>query len=382
MSNNNVFIGASCNHRQLINQIIASYLMDKQPIMIHGGPGLGKSDCVRQAALEISELIGDENFDVVDLRLLLLEPSDLRGLPYVNTKDECHWAIAPFLPKDPDSKGILFLDELPAASQQLMKAAFQLVLDREIGEYRLPDGWLVIGAGNRISDRGGVNVMPTPLKNRFEHLELNENTIFDSWKEYAYSSGINDAVLAFLQFRSKALYAFSTDHNAFPTPRTWKMVSDKLNNIKKFKIPNYDGDLDKLRNEVMTKSIEGLVGPGISSEFMTFVALKDKLPTKESILAGMRFASKEISVIWAVTTMLASHFYMKWQNKQAFNDKEVLNTMNFINNIEAGDELKAGALRELAMQGKLNTYLLSSRSSKEVKEAYGKLYSNLKQYMH
>lgn len=382
MSSSSVFVGASCNHRQLINQLVASYLMDKQPIMIHGGPGLGKSDCVRQAALEISELIGDENFDVVDLRLLLLEPSDLRGLPYVNSEDECHWAIAPFLPKDANSKGILFLDELPAASQQLMKAAFQLVLDREIGEYRLPDGWLVIAAGNRISDRGGVNVMPTPLKNRFLHLELDENTIFDSWKEYAYSAGINDTVLAFLQFRSKCLYTFSTDHNAFPTPRTWKMVSDKLNSIKKFKIPNYDGDLDKLRSEILHKAVEGLVGPGVSSEFMTFMALKDKLPTKESILAGNKFSSKEVSVIWAVTTMLASHFFMKYQSKTAFNDGEVLNAMNFINNIEAGDELKAGALRELAMQGKLNTYIVSSKSSKAVKDAYHKLYTTLKQYMN
>jgi hypothetical protein len=381
---NSIHSGTRVNHTSLIHNIIASYISEnKQPIMIHGGPGLGKSDCVRDAALQLSYLLDDENFQVVDLRLLLLEPSDLRGLPFVNSEDKCNWAIAPFLPTDPDSKGILFLDELPAASQQLMKAAYQLVLDRAVGEYTLPDGWLVVAAGNRVSDRGGVNVMPTPLKNRFLHLELDEESIFPSWKEYAYNNNIHDGVLGFLNFRSSALYVFTTDHNAFPTPRSWSAVSNMLHAMDKFKLPSYEGDIENLRQQLIRQRAEGLIGAGVASELHTFLSLRNKLPRLEQILRGENLEKLELtntSVIWAITTMLCSYFLNNYKSKISFKATEVLNVMKFVNLIPAA-EIKASALRELNLQGKLNTYLTASKTPEEVKNEYNKLYKELKSHM-
>ena len=380
-------IGTKCDHNMLMNHIVASYMTTaKQPIMIHGGPGLGKSDIVRAAALQLSEITGDEDFDVVDIRLLLLEPSDLRGLPFVTSENECEWAIAPFLPKDPDSKGILFLDELSAASQQLMKAAYQLVLDREIGEYRLPDGWLVVAAGNRLSDRGGVNVMPTPLKNRFLHCELDETAILGSWKDYAFNAGVHDAVIAYISFRPDALYQFNTITNAFPTPRSWSFVSDTLRDLENFKpitsTSNQNTDLDVLREKIIASRIEGFVGAGVSSEFAAFLRVRDRLPSKAAILGGGSYNLDytKTDIIWAVNTMLVSHFLGINKAKKSQKAGEVLAALEFIEKIPKLD-LKAAAIRELNIQGRLNVYLMHTNTPKEVKDKFTSIFNSLKSYM-
>lgn len=380
-------IGTKCDHFMLLNQIVASYLgKSKQPIMIHGGPGLGKSDIVREAALRLAKITGDENFDVIDIRLLLLEPSDLRGLPFITSENECEWAIAPFLPKDPDSKGILFLDELASASQQLMKAAYQLVLDREIGEYRLPDGWLVIGAGNRLSDRGGVNVMPTPLKNRFIHCELDETSIVGSWKDYAFNAGVHDAVIAYISFRPDALYQFNIQNNAFPTPRSWGFVSNALYELESFTpaltTAHMNDDIDSLRESILAARIQGTIGSGICDEFAAFLRVRDKLPRKEVILSGAAYQLdyNKTDIIWAVNTMLVSHFLTKNKEKKAQKPTEVFAALEFIEKIPKAD-LKAAALRELNIQGRLNLYMNHGTTPENVKKKFMSIFNSIKQYM-
>jgi MoxR-like ATPase len=104
-----------------------------------------------------------------DIRALLLDPVDLRGLSNV-VEGRSKWAIPEFLPAD--GVGILFLDELNAAPAMVQAAFYQLVLDRRLGEYTLPDGWIIIAAGNRDADRAHTTRMPTPLRNRFVHLDF------------------------------------------------------------------------------------------------------------------------------------------------------------------------------------------------------------------
>ena len=142
---------------------LQSLLKSRQPGFLWGGPGLGKSSVVKQLAAQLS-------LPIQDVRALLLDPVDLRGLPFLGKDGRSHWATPDFLPKD--GAGVLFLDELNAAPAMVQAGCYQLVLDRKLGEYTLPDGWAIVAAGNRDSDRAATNRMPTPLRNRFVHLEF------------------------------------------------------------------------------------------------------------------------------------------------------------------------------------------------------------------
>jgi MoxR-like ATPase len=143
----------------------------QQPVMIWGSPGVGKSDTVKQTAEK-------RNIDLIDLRLSQLDSVDLRGVPSVDReRRRTDWNSPSILPYE--GKGILFLDEINSAPQGVTAAAYQLILDRRLGDYVLPEGWNIIAAGNRVSDRAIVNQMPTPLKNRFAHLYFEVNN--DDW---------------------------------------------------------------------------------------------------------------------------------------------------------------------------------------------------------
>ena len=151
-------------------------LIDSQiPTFIWGSPGVGKSSLVAQIALE-------KNMKFIDLRLSLLDPTDLRGIPFFAKEEKkAVWAKPEFLP-DTDclDYGILFLDEINSAPPTIQAAAYQLILDRKIGEYTLPQNYSIIAAGNYETDRGVTYRMPTPLANRFVH--LNFDLDFESWK--------------------------------------------------------------------------------------------------------------------------------------------------------------------------------------------------------
>ena len=166
---------------------------DYLAIMIWGGTGVGKSQAVKQTADELG--VG-----FIDLRLSLLNPVDLRGLPSIDKENQtARWLHPGFLPteKKHGERGILFLDERNLAPQAVMSAGYQLILDRGIGEYRLPKGWIIVGAGNRVKDQAVVTKFPAPLANRFIHLELPEPDI-DDWKQWALNHNIVEQVIAFL----------------------------------------------------------------------------------------------------------------------------------------------------------------------------------------
>jgi hypothetical protein len=225
----------------------------KHSVFIWGAPGIGKSSAVKQVANE-------QNLELIDLRISQLAPTDIRGLPF--TKDgKAHFAPPSFLPTE--GEGILFLDELNMASPSVMGIAQQLILDRQVGDYKVPEGWFIIAAGNRTEDRAAVSQMPAPVANRFIHFNIDTN--LDSWKEYAIAQEIDEKILAFLNFRPQLLYNFEKNQPAWPSPRSWEFADTLLS---------------------IDLSIESAVGPGAASEFYAYQTIYTELPDVDLIFKG------------------------------------------------------------------------------------------------
>ena len=209
------------------------------------------------------------NVPLQDLRALLLDPVDLRGLPFLASDGRSKWATPEFLPQN--GSGILFLDELNAAPAMVQASCYQLVLDRKLGEYTLPDGWAIIAAGNRDSDRAVTTRMPTPLRNRFVHLEFEVDV--QEWSEWAIQAAIRPEAIAFLRFRPELLSAFDRDANAFPSPRSWEFVSRILDSLDSQTNPAIEHEI-----------IAGAVGTGAATEFSAFLRTFRELPNIDAIL--------------------------------------------------------------------------------------------------
>ena len=241
-----------------ISEALNGLIDARQSVFIWGGPGVGKSGVVRQVAERRS-------LPLRDVRALLLDPVDLRGLPYLS-EGRSKWATPDFLPQD--GAGLLFLDELNAAPPMVQASCYQLVLDRKLGEYVLPDGWSIVAAGNRDSDRAVTSRMPTPLRNRFVHLDFEVD--MQEWSAWAIQARIRPEVIAFLRFRPALLSAFDRDNNAFPSPRSWEFVSRILNSNPKPKIEH--------------ELIAGAVGAGAATEFSAFLSMFRNLPNIDAIL--------------------------------------------------------------------------------------------------
>lgn len=244
-------------------------------VMLWGPPGVGKSQAVRQIAKKIEMGTGKQTV-VTDVRLLLFNPIDLRGIPTSNADKTLAIWLKPQIFQMNDSKdviNILFLDEISAAPQSVQAAAYQITLDRVVGEHKLPDNCIVIAAGNRVTDKSVAFKMPKALANRLLHIEVEGN--FSSWKRWAISKGINPKVVGFLSFRQNYLMNFesSSEDLAFATPRSWEMVSNLLNHVC--------DDVEK-----MYSLISGLVGTGVAVEFRTWCSVYNDLPDISEIFAG------------------------------------------------------------------------------------------------
>ena len=201
-------------------------------VFLWGAPGVGKSQGVKELASIIEAKTGKQ-VQVTDVRLLLMNPIDLHGIPTSNKDKTATVWLKPKIfdinPSD-DVINILFLDELSAAPPSVQAAAYQLVLDRKIGEFELPDNTLVIGAGNRITDYSVAYRMPKALANRFSHFEVQSD--IDSWYVWANQHHINPLIMGYLSFdTNKLLVEPSEDDIADPSPRTWEFVSDVLSLI-------------------------------------------------------------------------------------------------------------------------------------------------------
>jgi len=240
-------------------QSLRTLITVRRPAFLWGPPGIGKSDLVREAANDLS-------LDLIDVRAILLDPVDLRGLPRIGEDGATTWSPPDFLPRD--GQGLLFLDELNAAPQLVQAACYQLVLDRRLGAYELPDGWAVLAAGNRETDRAVTARMPSALANRFVHIEVQAD--LDDWRRWALGNGIRPEIIAFLAFRPELLHAFDPDSKAFPSPRSWAFASDILN-------AGPDAALEY-------GLLAGAVGEGPATELMGFLKVFRSLPSPDAIL--------------------------------------------------------------------------------------------------
>lgn len=248
------------NARQ-IKEAIVVLDTTKQPAFLWGAPGIGKSQVVSQVAEE-------QKLQLIDIRAILLDPVDLRGLPHINGDNRAHWCQPDFLPRK--GKGILFLDELNAAPQLVQAACYQLVLDRKLGEYTLPPGWTVIAAGNRETDRAVTNRMPSALANRFVH--INFDVDLEDWVAWALETGIQTELISFLRFRPELLHSFDPKKNdkAFPSPRSWEFVSRIL--------------ASRPAQEIEYELLTGTVGEGAAAELMAFLRIFRSLPNPDVVL--------------------------------------------------------------------------------------------------
>ncbi len=259
------------------------------PVFIHGSPGIGKSYIV-------ADIAEKNNLELVDVRLSQMDPVDLRGVPSIKG-DQTVWMPPVFFPKDPDSKGILFLDELNSAPPSVQAAIYQLVLNRKMGEYELPKEWRILCAGNRVSDRGVVFRLPTPLANRMVHLHVQAR--FEDFKLFAIKAKLHPFVIGFLSFRPDLL---STDpvveddaNPAFATPRSYHMLS---NILKK------SSDIFKI-----TPIIYGTIGYSAGIEFTSYVKVYEELPDIAAIYEGHYPEIKnQPALLYALVSALVEYF--------------------------------------------------------------------------
>lgn len=279
-----------------------------QPLFLWGAPGIGKSAVPR-------EICRERQINLVDIRMSLLDPTDLRGIPAVvdeacarckgnggenrdcpvcggtGLRTVAKWLEPAMLPTD--GKGILFFDELTSAPPLQQATAYQVTLDRRIGEYKVPDGFYIIAAGNNQTDRAVVYPMSTALRNRFTHIEFAYH--IDDWLVWAREAGINPNVVAFLTWRGgELLFNFkpeSTD-KAFATPRSWEFASRILNRFS----PSLQREL-----------LDGTIGSGAAAEFVGFLKLQEQIPSIEKILAGENIVPKDIGLKYALVSALVGH---------------------------------------------------------------------------
>jgi|TARA_B100000941_G_scaffold152098_1_gene107781 hypothetical protein len=262
----------------------------QRPIFIWGPPGIGKSDIVSQISEDIDAYM-------IDVRLSLWEPTDIKGVPYYAANDNTmKWAPPAELPDAKMAKKykkiVLFLDEMNSAAPAVQAAAYQLILNRKVGTYKLPDNVLIVAAGNREADKGVTYRMPAPLANRFVHLELKVD--FDDWFSWAVKNNIHEDVVGYLTFAKKDLYDFDpkSPSRSFATPRSWSFVSELL-----------EDDDDEATT---TDLVSGSVGEGLAVKFMAHRKVSAQLPNPSDVLAGKvkTLDTKEISAMYSLTVSL------------------------------------------------------------------------------
>jgi hypothetical protein len=259
----------------------------KRPLFLWGPPGIGKSELVEGITRDLGGLM-------IDLRLGQMEPTDIRGIPYYNKDNgKMDWAAPIELPDEETAAQypivVLFLDEMNSAPASVQSAAYQLVLNRRVGKYKLPDNVVMVAAGNRESDKGVTYRMPTPLANRFIHQEMRVD--FNSWQEWAVNSNIHKDVVGYISFAKQDLYDFDakSSSRAFATPRSWTFVSELLKN-------------DAVDDDTAMNLIAGTVGEGLAVKFMAHRKIASRMPNPMDILKGKvkDLNVKEVSAMYSL----------------------------------------------------------------------------------
>ena len=302
-----------------------------RPFCIHGSPGVGKSAIVRAVCEELG-------IEFLDRRLAQMEPCDIKGLPVPNKdKNQMDWYVNGQWPRNPNGKGIIFLDEITAADKSIQVAAYELILDRRLGElYQVPPGYLIVAAGNTVSDRAVANTMSSALANRFTHVELEANQ--ENWLSWARHNDIHPSVIGFIQYKPDALFHMDDENleRGWPSPRSWEGVSE---------MTHLCTDKDILR-----KMVYGLVGQNYGAEYMAFHELNAEF---DNILDIMRDPNSKIKIPERADqkfAMCSAMVYLLWRGKDK-KDAEARLTGFYRICIELSSDFASMALLA-AMEGK------------------------------
>lgn len=289
----------------------------KRPAFLWGPPGIGKSDVVAEITKEL-------NGFMIDLRMAQMEPTDIRGIPFFN-KDlgKMDWAPPIDLPDEELASQydiiVLFLDEMNSAAPAVQAAGYQLILNRRVGKYKLPNNVVIVAAGNRESDKGVTFRMPMPLANRFIHIEMRPD--FASWQQWAVLNNVHTDVVGYLSCFKQDLYDFDakSSSRAFATPRSWNFVSDLLQ----------EDDTDA---ETLFTLVAGSVGDGLAAKFGAHRKFSAQLPNPSDILSGKvkDLAVKEISAMYSLTISMCYELKDFMDNKKSERAKLMTMMDNFL----------------------------------------------------
>lgn len=316
-------------------ELVNTSIEQRIPVMMWGPPGIGKSSIVHQIAKSA-------NMIMVDVRLAQLEPTDIRGVPMPNREtNRAHWYLPSFWPQRAESNttrkvevandktgktttktveveagcgvdgpGIVFLDEIEKAPISVKNASLQLVLDRRIGDYKLPDDWAIVCAGNREEDGAFSAPLGSALENRMIHLAIEPDV--DSWASWARENGVHEDIIGYLYFRNEHLYKRTEDH-AFPTPRSWAMGSDLIKAAKN----------DKQKKQLLSAAI----GAAVAQEYKVWSTVYKNVNPEEVLNGTMPdFEGKDQGYKYAVA--LAVSFHLRKRKKSITGIED--NVANFL----------------------------------------------------
>lgn len=347
------------NVGEMINLMTPLYAkanpIDIPSLMLWGPPGIGKSQAFRGIAKKLEE-ITHKTINVIDVRLLLFNPVDLRGIPapYEQeievdgkiVKEKLAKWLKPQLfqmSADPNVINILILDEISAAPLSVQAAAYQITLDRIIGEHKLPDNCIVVAAGNRVTDKSVSYKMPKALGNRMTHIEIGCDV--DDWKKWAIPFGIDARIIGYINWRNTALFDFdpNNDNVAYPTPRSWEMV-DKY--LKQF-------------NSIDTcfPLIAGSIGLGAATEFRSYSKVFHKLPNIQAIFEGTETSvPKEPDVLYALSAALGSRVSKVIEEKESVRRAQLANLIKYTINMPA--EFATLTIKDMVVIDKVRNEML------------------------
>lgn len=326
------------DHTQLEKHLKKGYETKDKPLFIWGTTGIGKSETTRKVAEQMAEkenrkfkqwnkLSKDEKHNVVedidnyflffDLRASQFDPSDLRGLPSLNSHETVEWKIPFWLYAitQKECKAMVFLDELNLAPPSVFSAFYQLINDRALGEVSIGKDVYMVSAGNRLKDKANVNPLPAPLKNRFLHLELTVPNK-SGWINWAMENDIDSRVISFIRLQPDLLFKFNPEgeDKAFPTPRTWEYTSDLIREEK---------DIDFITNLVASA-----VGQATANQFRGFIKLRDEINLEDYLERPAKV--KDLSSP-DLKHSLISLTVEKWKEKQTQKlFKKILNLTGYL----------------------------------------------------
>ena len=332
-----------------LQKYVKHHFRTKRPMMVWGPPGIGKSETFQQ--ITDSYIAEGKKAKLIDARLSLWDPTDLKGYPYYNKEtNRMSFSSPDELPTEAEAAEydiiVLFLDELNGAAPATQAAAYQLILNRAIGKYKLPDNVVIAAAGNRETDKGVTYRMPKPLANRFLHYEVRVD--FQDWFDWAVVHNQHPDVLGYVTTFKDDLYTFdaSSAERSFATPRTWAFISETIR------------DVDDFTEEEVTDMVAAGIGEGIALKFKAHRQVAAQLPNPTDILDGKvkELKTDNISAKYSLTTALCYELKDSFDNKK----DEMTRFDNFLefvqNNFEAEMVVMACtiALGKYAIRPKFN----------------------------